>query len=132
MDSTEFAAERENYKSDKGIESVLEAQFEEDAKEGMCFKLLNEEASRLYPGGTLRIAAIGAIEKADSSFRVIHDATHGVQVNNQAIMRDRMRMPGPREEKYILRKTASSKEQCFVLQTDVSKAHRRFLYREED
>eukprot|EP00973_Karenia_brevis_P031180 4301880-Karenia_brevis.AAC.1 len=40
------------------------------------------------------MAAIGALEKSDSTFRIIHDATHGVRVNPRIRPRDQVRYPG--------------------------------------
>ena len=98
----------------------------------MCFRISEEEARKRWTKGRLRIAAIGAIEKADNSFRIIHDGTHGVRVNNQSIVRDRLRMPGPKEEKAIMRRASQKQGPYFSLQADVSKAHRRFIHRKAD
>ena len=81
----------------------------------MCFNISEEEARKRWHGDALRIAAIGALEKADNSFRVIHDGTHGVHVNNQTVVRDRMRMPGAKEEKTILRRVAQPNEHYICL-----------------
>ena len=35
--------------------------------------------------------------------RMIHDATHGVRVNHRIRCRDKIRAPGPREKKQVLR-----------------------------
>ena len=43
-----------------------------------------------------------------------------------------MRMPGPREERAILARASTMEGSFFSLQADVSKAHRRFLYRRQD
>lgn len=77
----------------------------------------------------LRIASIGAIEKSDESFRIIHDGIHGIRINNDSRMCDGIRMPGPREESSIIRRASSRSAPFFSIQADVSKAHRRFLYR---
>ena len=91
LDASDFSPQRENYSSAIGHEETLEQQFKEEELVGMCYKVSNEEAARQYPGKSLRVASIGAIEKADHSFRIIHDATRGVHVNNEAVMRDRTR-----------------------------------------
>ena len=132
IDHTEFTPEMSNYKSAEGLEEILEAQFEEEAALGMCYRCNDRQAKEQFPGDALRIAAIGAIEKSDDTFRIIHDGTHGVRVNNESRMRDRIRMPGPREEKAIMRRASRIVGPFFTLQSDVSKAHRRFLYRQED
>eukprot|EP00973_Karenia_brevis_P067461 9383581-Karenia_brevis.AAC.1 len=71
------------------------------------------------------MAAIGALEKSDSTFRIIHDATHGVRVNPRIKPRDRVRYPGIPEKKKILSRAARLSTSHFGLKGDVSKAHRR-------
>ena len=92
-----------------GVEDVLEKQFLEEEKLGMCFRTSDEEAKRRWPGKKLRVASIGAIEKSDDTFRIIHDGTHGIRVNNDARMRDRLRLPGPKEERHIISTASQSK-----------------------
>ena len=55
-------------------------------------------AKQLYPGGRLRIAAQGALQKPGGSYRPLHDATHGVMVNNGIRPRDQLDFPGPADE----------------------------------
>ena len=131
-DDSTFNPDRTNYQTAIGLEDILDKQFEEEAALGMCYKTSDKLAREQFPGTDLRIASIGAIEKSDESFRIIHDGTHGVQVNNEARMRDRIRMPGPREEKEIIRRASQESGPFFSIQADVSKAHRRFLYRKCD
>ena len=61
---------------------ALEESFMKEAALGMMYKVPLEEARRQFPGASLRIAAQGAIEKGDNSFRIVHAASHGVQVNH--------------------------------------------------
>ena len=95
LDETPFIRDFPNYKSADPALAQLEQQMEEEAPLGMCFKCDEQELKAKYPGDLLRVAGIGALEKGDSSFRIIHDGTHGVNVNNQTQPRDRIRMPGP-------------------------------------
>ncbi len=64
--------------------------------------------------------------------RVIHGGTHSVQVNNRRQPRDRLRMPGPAEQRSIQERAAEFGDTVFILKADVSKAHRRFLNRRCD
>ena len=63
---------------------------------------------------------------------MIHDGTHGVQLNNAVRPRDQVRMPGPGEMRAIMARAADSNTAHFVLTLDVGKAHRRFKNRECD
>ena len=56
----------------------------------------------MFPLSLLRLLATRAqlsavIPKPDQDFRVVHDGTHGVQVNNEIVMLDRLESPAPRE-----------------------------------
>eukprot|EP00974_Lingulodinium_polyedra_P129090 11208723-Lingulodinium_polyedra.AAC.1 len=99
---------------------------------GMCFKCSEDELRAKYPGDSLRIAGLGALEKGDNTFRIIHDGTHGVNVNKQTQPRDRIRMPGPPELKAVLGHAAEHNQPLFLLTLDVRKAHRRFKNAERD
>ena len=95
--------------------------------------LSEAEAKRRYPDQSLRIAAQGILEKPDGGHRIIHDGTHGVQLNNQILMEDRLENPGPREMACIMETSMASGERCiFSLNADIAKAYRRVLVREED
>eukprot|EP00973_Karenia_brevis_P005004 689319-Karenia_brevis.AAC.1 len=88
--------------------------------------------ARAEYGNKLVMAAIGALEKDDSSFRIIHDATHGVKVNPRIRQRDQVRYPAVAEKAKILGKAAIRKMTHFGLKADVSKAHRRVRVRRRD
>ena len=133
LDDSEFATQVENYRSTAGIENVMEEQFRSEAEQGMMFELQEADAASQFPPGRFRVAAQGALEKADGSWRVLHDGTHGVQVNNGIRPRDQLAMPGPADVQELL---ASCKEDHngvhFGLQADVKMAHRRFKHKPSD
>ena len=132
-DESDYSADTSNYKSAAGpvMSAVLEKQFGEEALLGMMFKTSLEDAKREF--SDLRIAAQGAIQKGDDSWRVLHDATHHVQVNNQTAIRDQIRMPGAGDQRTIMQESAEHDEGVhFTLQFDVSKAHRRYLHKRRD
>eukprot|EP00973_Karenia_brevis_P093452 12417371-Karenia_brevis.AAC.1 len=67
----------------------------------------DEEVARGEYGKDLVMAAIRALEKSDSNFRIIHDAKHGVRVNPRSRPRDQVRYPGiPPKKKKILARAA--------------------------
>ena len=82
---------------EEDAEKILEEQFRSEESFGRMFPLSHKEASRRYPGSALRIAAQGILEKPDGGYRIIHDGTHGVRLNNEINMSDRLENPGPRE-----------------------------------
>ena len=135
-DESDLVLDMRNYVSAAGpqMSAVLEAQFQEEKQLGFMFDCSLEEAQALYPTeGTLRIAAQAAIQKDEDTFRILHDATHGVRVNNETKVRDRMRMPTAGEARTLMQLSAQLKPGAHLqLLNDVSKAHRRFLHRVED
>ena len=50
----------------------------------------------------LLVAALGAFEKEDDSFRVIYDGSHGVKVNYAIVPRDQVRVPSMAEMRSML------------------------------
>ena len=69
------------------------------------------------PGDSLRVATQAVIPTQDKEFRVVHDGTHGVQVNNEIVIQKLCSL--------------SDENVIFGLVGDVSKAQRHFLYRPE-
>ena len=121
-----------NYRDGPDVERALLEAFEKEESEGRMFPLSMAEARKRYPGSALRIAAQAVIPKPDHEFRVVHDGTHGVQVNNAIIMHDRLESPGAREVSAIQKLGAVSSEKVlFGLVGDVKKAHRRYLHHPE-
>ncbi|CAE7742964.1 HCBT2 [Symbiodinium necroappetens] len=56
---------------------------------------------------------------------IIHDATHGVRVNHSIKCRDKIRAPGAREKKQLLREMIDEETVAFSVVGDIAKAHRR-------
>ena len=135
LDETDFVQDMSNYKSAAGekMSEILRKQFQEEADLGMMYETTLEQAQLDFPGDLLRVAAQGAIEKTDETFRIVHDGTHGVRVNNDIRVRDQTKMPGAHEARKIM-------DLCYVerngvhfqLLMDARKAHRRYLHRKID
>ena len=100
-----------NDKSASAVLDQLELQFIEDEKCGMMFREREDFLRCEYPGDKFRIAALGAMQKGDTTFRVVHDGTHGVRLNNDVKPRDQIRMPGPAEARVIISR-ASQASSC--------------------
>ena len=91
------------------------------------------DARRIY-GDRLAVAALGAIEKKPGSeeFRIIHDGSNGVLVNNRIRPRDQLRYPAFGDIQAVLHELAQEGGGHFQLLYDVHKAHRLIPVREED
>ncbi|CAE6944494.1 unnamed protein product [Symbiodinium natans] len=96
-DDSLWEPEMKNYKDGPEVAKALQPAFEKEELEGRMFPLSVAEAQRRYPGEALRIAAQAVIPKQDQDFWVVHDGTHGVRVNNEIVVRDRLESPGSRE-----------------------------------
>ena len=71
--------------------------------------------------GKISVASLGALEKADGSYRVIHDATHGLAVNSKIRVQDQVRSPTASDVRRALQALPNA---FFALKGDVSRAHR--------
>ena len=131
-DESEWEPEMTNYRDGEETSRILEEVFAKEEAEGRMFPLSLAEARRRYPGSSLRIAAQGALPKPGGDFRVIHDGTHGVQVNNEIVIRDRLESPSAREISTVHRVCkAADQSVVFGLVGDIQKAHRRYLHHPE-
>ena len=100
--------------------SAVQQQFRKEQEMGAMVEVEELDARKEY-GDRLRVAALAALEKSDHSFRVVHDATHGVGVNSKIKVEDQLRYPGPAEIKMALQSLMPA---TFVLAAGVSRAHR--------
>jgi len=123
----------DNYSSARDRPEVLRKGFLEEEAEGMMVRTTLREAQQKY-GPRLAVAALGALEKEAGSgkFRIIFDGTHGVHVNHQIRVRDRVRFPTVRDLAAVLSELHEEGGTHFGLTVDVAKAHRRVPVREED
>ena len=105
------------------------AKFEEDVEEGLMAKMSLGDFLDHY-GIHTAIAALAVIveDEAKDKKRIIHDATHGVRVNHRIKCRDKLKSPGAREKKHLLREHEEAGEVAFSVVGDIAKAHRRFKH----
>ncbi|CAE7206157.1 unnamed protein product [Symbiodinium natans] len=106
----------------------VQAQFQEEEKLGAMIQLPMQEASKRY-GERLRFASLGAIEKKDGTYRVTHDATHGVGVNSAIQLKDQVRYPTAGDLRTAIMILPRA---FFGLTGDVKRAHRLVKLAEED
>ena len=131
-DDSEFKALNDNYSSAKEHAEQIEVQFQEEEKMGFMFPLSLKEATRRY-GERMRVASLGAIPKGDGRVRVIFDATHFVQINNEIGIQDRLEFPGPEASATLMDVTLEAGHRLMIaVAADIALAHRRFKHREED
>jgi len=134
-DESQEIHDNTNYQSATlpGMREVLDTQFAEEEALGMMLRTTYAEASKEYPKDRLRIASLASIEKADSSFRVLFDGTHGVKINNETKIRDQVKMPTAADQRCIMQISHRDAPGVhFGLQGDISKAHRRFVHKKSD
>ena len=118
-----------NYSSVEEHADFARDKFEEDVREGLMAKMTMGEFLERY-GEHTAIAALAVIvedEELDKK-RIIHDATHGVRVNH----RDKLRSPGAREKKHLLREHEEEGVTAFSVVGDIAKAHRRYKHAEKE
>ena len=106
------------------------AKFEEDITKGLMMKTSLRDFKARY-GEHRAIAALAVIVEDESvdKKRMIHDATHGVRVKHRIRCHDKIRAPGAREKKQLLREMMEARQVAFSVVGDIAKAHRRFKQR---
>ena len=134
-DESDWDLSMDNYfkGSEEDAEKILESHFREEELDGRMVPISEKEAAQRYPGDALRIAAQGILDKPDGGHRIIHDGTHGVKLNNEIQVMDRLENPGPRELATIMKLSEESQERViFAINGDIAKAHRRVKVRPPD
>ena len=118
-----------NYASVREHLEFAKEKFEEDIAEGMMDKMTSRQFYDKF-GDDTAVAALAVIVEDETigKKRMIHDASHGVRVNHRIRCRDKIRAPGAREKKTILRELRERDEVSFSVVGDISQAHRRFKH----
>ena len=119
---------RLNYPSARQAEETIEAQFAREVEPGAMKEVSLQEAKELY-GDRLAIASLGAIRKSDNSVRVVHDATHGQNINNVIKVRDAQHIPTGTDLTCAL---ATLPYAFFSMSGDIARAHRLIRVRSSD
>ena len=127
------SATKENYRSVMGRVEEVRVQFLNEASfygqdGGMMTETSLAQLAQLSECAPedIALAALGALEKGDPSFRVLFDATRGVKANPRTRPRDQLRCPGIREGRTEMAYYKAKQAKTFCLAGDVAKAHRRF------
>ena len=96
----------------------------------MMEEVSDEVAERTW-GKYLHIASLGVVVEKEK-IRVVHDASHGVQINHRIRTQDQLRMPGAGEIRALLGEYRETGKTTFGLLGDASKAHRRVKVHQRD
>ena len=70
--------------------------------------------------------------KPNGEVRPLHDATHGIGLNNKIRVLDKLEVPGPDELLEVAALGRDSREAVFAISADISQAHRRVKVRRAD
>ena len=127
-------SDRDNYRSATEHLDKVKLHIEEDIKKGWIVEMSREEAERRF-GDELQIASLGAVPKDQqwSDVRVVHDGTHGIQVNSRISQPNRMEFPQFDDLQSVMRSfqldEPSPKMLCAF---DIKSAHRLIPVQPED
>ena len=119
---------RDNYISARERAEQIERQFEQEVEMGAMVRCDLEQARAEY-GDELFIASLGAVPKSDQTVRVVHDATHGLHVNDRIRVRDAQTYPTGADLKVALEQLPGA---YFSLSGDIARAHRLVRVRRQD
>ena len=117
----------QNYLTVQRNPDAIEEVLDEQAAKGPMFTLSEADAKLRY-GRELVVAALGAAQKSvadngDVEYRVLHDGTHHVHVNDAIRVRDAVQFPIASDAKRVLRAQAETGQPHFGLTADVEEAH---------
>ena len=98
---------------------------------------MSEEAARAQFGDRIAVAAVGTVHKGwddlgAEDFRLIHDATHGVLVNQKIKVRDVDEAPSAKDLKRLQAAKSRRKSHIKGLAADAKHAHKLVLVRPTD
>ena len=129
----EWGLAKGNYPSASEHEDHLRDHLEGEVREGLMEKMTAEAFEQRFKEDRA-IAALAVLveDEVTGKKRVIHDGTHGINVNRRIKSLDKLRMPGGREKRFLLKMFRGSGDLAFSLIGDFGKAHRRFKYRSDE
>ena len=122
LDETDFQPIMQNYSSVELTQNQLEEKFKQDEALGRMIATTEAAARQEYP--EVLVAALGAICKPNGDVRPLHDATHGVRINNRITVPDHLETPGPEEIVELVARAKATKQAAFCISADISAAHR--------
>ena len=130
LDETDFQPIMQNYSSAEMTQAQLEEKFKQDEALGRMIATTEPAARQEFP--EVLVAALGAICKPNGEVRPLHDATHGVRINNRISVPDRLETPGPEEIVELITRAKATKQAAFCISADISAAHRCVKIRKLD
>ena len=91
----------------------IKRQINEELERGAVVAMSRKEAEQKF-GSRLAVASLGAVPKevGSAAVRIIHDATHKVEVNNRIRVQDRLRFPAIDDLDAVLRGMRDGQEHC--------------------
>lgn len=115
---------------------AVEATLRDQEERGQVISYDEADARRLL-GASLKVAALGAVPKGASSdgaveVRVVHDGTHGVEVNHRIRVLDTVLCPMAADVQMMLREQAASGVPHYLLTADVKEARTAVAVRPDD
>ena len=122
-----------NYESAEENLSFVREHFDTEVAEGLMTVMGEKDFWARY-GREAAISAIAVIveEGPPVKRRVVHDASHDVPLSHRIRCLDKVRAPGAREKRLILRKLRDERMAPVAVTGDISKAHRRFKHRRDE
>jgi hypothetical protein len=112
-----------NYRTARERLEVLESKVQEDVAEGRMKKMTFQEAKRIY-GQDLLIGAMGLVDEGKEKFRLIHDGTHRVLINNRIRTLDHLPSPMVSDISAEMAEVEETGEAHLALVWDFKSAHR--------
>ena len=97
-----------NYKTARERQAQLEEKIKEDVAKRKMICTTYGQAHGKYRE-RLKVGAMGMVEETGSKFRLIHDGTHGILVNNRIKVRDQQPSPMIQDISVVLHQQETSR-----------------------
>ena len=120
-----------NYKTAKERQSTLVRKIKEDVTSGRMVRTTYGKAKAEYKE-RLHIGALGLVEEGDDNFRLIHDGTHLILVNNKMRVRDQQPSPMIQDVAAEAQEQEESGLKHMAIVWDYKSAHRIVDVAQED
>ncbi len=128
------SSDRSNYKSATAHLEMVKEHIMDDVKKGWIVEMSRDEAVKKF-GDELQIASLGAVPKDPgwSDVRVVHDGTHGIQVNTRIDQPNRMEFPQFDDLQAMFKAFQQHQpDQKMLMAFDIKAAHRLVPIQPED
>jgi hypothetical protein len=121
----------QNYKSATDNKEIFHKKVEEEKRKGRMLEMTYEEAKKRFKD-RLAVASLGLVQEGGEKWRLVHDGTRVVKVNNRIKQRDKVNGPLVYDVARLMDEVRREGGSHFSLVWDFESAHRIVKVHEKD